>query len=656
MGSRFEFCDFQFDARTGELKDHQGTLTLLRPKTAALLEYFLTHANEPLSRECLLERIWDEEIVAGHNLTQSISELRKALGENGRGTRFIKTIPKKGYLWLEAPKQADVVSIPSTGKQPSGSRNSLKKNRYRATGRFAIIAAALLLLFAGIYYFRHFPGAARKESSARPLRVALLPIANETGDPSLNWVRFGLLEMAVQYMEMTNMVSPMQPPDIIRFWNAAATGSVMELSEHDLNELLGGFDMDVVLCLGFYQNKGERPYRLEVRKHKADGQKQKWTFPLRSPFDLLTTLPLTLRSGEPDTDRWPMPDEIFPGDDYVNRTLLWGLHYFRLRDFQSAEPFFEVTLQLAPEFAPAKLRLAGCRRGMGKFSEAEALVDEVLADKNVHTNPTLHARALNEKGSLELKKGNHDEGLCFLLESLEIAEARLGPFEQAGILTTLGSSFYLPEHLDQAREWQLRALVIGDQWSLPCPIFSNLCNLGNGFSLLNDMETAMVYWSEAFRQSVLLGTQSEIATLMNNMAKVAYMDGDLLLAEQMCQDSYSIRNQHGDTINASSTLLNLFHIYRADGRLELARKVLKEALGAFRKLEYPSGLLDCYYLLGMDAREQGDWDTARTHLKKALEVAQSMDHQPGIESLRKVLAETPPPTVHGTAVTDREFR
>lgn len=54
-----------------------------------------------VSREELLDRVWHDAVVNEEALSRAVSELRKALGDDPRRPRYVKTIHKSGYLLLE---------------------------------------------------------------------------------------------------------------------------------------------------------------------------------------------------------------------------------------------------------------------------------------------------------------------------------------------------------------------------------------------------------------------------------------------------------------------------------------------------------------------------------------------------------------------------
>lgn len=55
------------------------------------------------SRDALLDAVWPEQSVGEEVLTQAITELRRALGDDFRQPRFIETVHKTGYRLLPRP-------------------------------------------------------------------------------------------------------------------------------------------------------------------------------------------------------------------------------------------------------------------------------------------------------------------------------------------------------------------------------------------------------------------------------------------------------------------------------------------------------------------------------------------------------------------------
>jgi len=73
----------------------------LTPKAVAILEYLMTHADELISRERLLNTVWGWDYpVGGRVIDTRIAELRKALKDDASAPRYIETIPGQGYRYV----------------------------------------------------------------------------------------------------------------------------------------------------------------------------------------------------------------------------------------------------------------------------------------------------------------------------------------------------------------------------------------------------------------------------------------------------------------------------------------------------------------------------------------------------------------------------
>ncbi len=80
------------------LSSRELTLT---PKAAALLEYLMTHPDELITRERLLDAVWGWDYPTGTRTVDTrIAELRRALDDDPGTPRFIETVTGQGYRFL----------------------------------------------------------------------------------------------------------------------------------------------------------------------------------------------------------------------------------------------------------------------------------------------------------------------------------------------------------------------------------------------------------------------------------------------------------------------------------------------------------------------------------------------------------------------------
>jgi DNA-binding winged helix-turn-helix (wHTH) protein len=190
---KYRFGDF-------ELLPTQGVLSLagvrvpLMPKPLATLLVLVEHAGETVSKDDLLSQIWPDTAVEENNLTQSISTLRKVLGEKRGENRFIATEPGNGYRFVaavtkieDAPlsPQETVISFAPNGfsQHPSPAR--------RPALLLALAGVTLLAVVAGVFLWaRNSAGSIVAHKS-----VAVLGIRDLSKGSSEAWLQTALSEM-----------------------------------------------------------------------------------------------------------------------------------------------------------------------------------------------------------------------------------------------------------------------------------------------------------------------------------------------------------------------------------------------------------------------------------------------------------------------------
>ncbi|MEJ2735646.1 MAG: response regulator transcription factor [Anaerolineae bacterium] len=73
----------------------------LTPKAIALLEYLMTHPDELLSRDRLLDTVWGWDYPTGTRTVDTrIAELRRALEDDPGAPQYIETVPGQGYRFV----------------------------------------------------------------------------------------------------------------------------------------------------------------------------------------------------------------------------------------------------------------------------------------------------------------------------------------------------------------------------------------------------------------------------------------------------------------------------------------------------------------------------------------------------------------------------
>jgi len=229
----YEFGDFRLDAEHLMLY-RRGEAIPLAPKAAETLLVFIERRGQILSKEELIGQIWPDAFVEESNLFLYLSVLRKILGNERSGTPYLETLKRRGYRFngtvqlisdgsWEEPHSApvhviepidsfrsattdslsvnDLLTDPSVWRQTNPAVNDLPESRrdwplrrssFAAIGVIALVALAL----SYTYFF------SRRSINRQSINsIAVMPFANESGDPKLEYLSDGLAGDLIESLE-----------------------------------------------------------------------------------------------------------------------------------------------------------------------------------------------------------------------------------------------------------------------------------------------------------------------------------------------------------------------------------------------------------------------------------------------------------------------
>lgn len=85
----------------------------LRPKVWALLRYLAERPGVLVTKNELHAAVWGDTVVSDDTLTQTLGELRQALGDRARAPRVIETVHRRGFRFI-----ARLEGTPGGGQGP----------------------------------------------------------------------------------------------------------------------------------------------------------------------------------------------------------------------------------------------------------------------------------------------------------------------------------------------------------------------------------------------------------------------------------------------------------------------------------------------------------------------------------------------------------
>src|SRR6266481_1873735 len=100
------FDDFYLDARNRQLS-RKGEPVALNSKYLDVLLMLVKHSGQLVEKQRIFDEVWDGVFVTDAALTQCIKDIRKQLGDDASSPRYIKTVPKHGYIFIGTVIEAD---------------------------------------------------------------------------------------------------------------------------------------------------------------------------------------------------------------------------------------------------------------------------------------------------------------------------------------------------------------------------------------------------------------------------------------------------------------------------------------------------------------------------------------------------------------------
>ena len=218
MNNLYRFGQFALDSRKRTVSRADSPISLT-PKAFDVLLFLVQNPNRLVTKEELLQAVWGDTFVEEGNLTQYISHLRKALGDNPEDTRLIVTIARKGYQFtadVTVAETADTaiqaaVQVSTAESSLADTQPALRspadepvprapKNWRKAA--FVGASAFILVVVVGYMSWRQFRAITPPKSEK--IMLAVLPFENLTGDPNKEYLADGLTEETISQLGRLN--------------------------------------------------------------------------------------------------------------------------------------------------------------------------------------------------------------------------------------------------------------------------------------------------------------------------------------------------------------------------------------------------------------------------------------------------------------------
>ena len=381
----------ELDTRRRQLR-FDGKAVDVQPKVFDLLAYLVLHRDRVVSKDELFDKVWPSVVVSDASLSQTIKRARDHFRLAGFQDDIIRTVARKGYQF-DHPVSVVEAGEPevSATTPPPASKTPPSK------WRIPLLLGGIILLSSLMIFWPPSPedtpsgepvAAVNSASTPSTNAIAVLPFANLTPDPDFVYFTDGMTETLINNLATVPGLRVIARTSAYR---ADRSGDDLEVIGRSLNV--------AQVLRGSVQRDGDM-LRISTRLLRTSDGAQLWSHQYsRTLDDIFAVQDDIARSTVEEISKSVTIDLDAPSTSAVAETAAASRAYqlvlrgnrlrreARKESVLEAEALFREAREIAPDYAPALLRLSEVVRYRGvtgsmprddAFREALTLAQEAV--------------------------------------------------------------------------------------------------------------------------------------------------------------------------------------------------------------------------------------------------------------------------------------
>jgi len=615
---RTRFSAFEVDLRSGEVYKH-GIRLKLQDQPFQVLAVLLEHPGDVVTREELRERLWpaDTFVDFDSGLNSAIKKLRDVLGDSAEEPRYIETLPRRGYRFIDLVENGEIPASRGGHEKLAVMPPQAVPRPWFKTRSFMIGCGVALLVVGTFMVWRVFftPPALTETDT-----ILLASFVNKTGNPIFD----DSLDKALEVKLTESPFLSLLPEADVR--------STMGMMRHDPKDRVTQ-ELGIEICkrrglkavvVPEIVSVGNR-YLITLQAIDAQSQKiiARRQVEAKTKDDVIAALgkagsQLRKRLGESlnSLEKFDAPlDLATTGSLEALQAYRAGQTLYRSGKQREAAPFFERAVELDPQFCSAFDMLGMVYNNVGdqqasrkNFAKAFELKDRRLTQEENFRITALYHSAIT---------GNLEKELAVLALYKEAYPRSADAYNLSGRAYAL---FGQPD------------LALRDfYWAIdhsPVPSVSYYTNAAHALLILGRFDEAkklLDQWGQkgsppisqqimryriaviqndpATMERIARATQADDVRWLDMQLKLAFLRGDLKKLRSLSDSLVKQQNHLGRTANAADQLAWHGHMEAFVGRYDLAKDLCHRAVQASEDHDYVFDL--CAKALGNAGDEAG---------------------------------------------------
>jgi TolB-like protein/DNA-binding winged helix-turn-helix (wHTH) protein/Tfp pilus assembly protein PilF len=351
------FDDYELDVRAGELRK-RGVRLRLQGQPLQVLAALLNRAGDVVTHEELRAQIWtaDTFVDFDHSLHNAIARLREVLGDSAETPRYIETLPRRGYRFIAPVNRTETQSPdpPTPSERPKEAPYGLRPSRSRTL----LAATILTLLVVAVVVWLARTGTHPTNAAPRLNSIAVLPLANLSGDPSEEFFVDGMTDQLITDLAKVGSLRVISRTSVMQYKG----------TKKDLPEIARELKVDAIVE-GSVIRSGQR-VRVTAQLLAAPADQHLWaeTYDrdlgdiLKLQGEVTNAIAEQVRAQLTPTQQALIrrAQAVNPGayDAYLNGRLYFVNEFTKPDSLKKAQRYFEESIQKDPSFALAYAGLA----------------------------------------------------------------------------------------------------------------------------------------------------------------------------------------------------------------------------------------------------------------------------------------------------------
>jgi len=344
------FGSFVLDEAAGELREN-GVSRRLHPQAFRVLVLLAGRSGQVVSRQEIRQWLWGErkylDFEGGINF--SVNQIRSALRDSAETSRYIRTLPRRGYCFTVPPSEMPAAA------QPTSHPPQISEARRVKSAAIAALLAASLTIPGGDTTDSHRPPLSAKDT------VVIADFANTTGDGVFDDTLKQALTIALRQSPFLNVLPDSKARATLRMMGradqrmtpqlsrevclrtgsqAALDGSISVLGRHYV------VDVNAIAC-----SSGETLVNEQVEAGSKEAV-------LSALSRAASRLRAELGESLPSVQKFDAPVEATTSSLDALQSYSTGLKVLTAQGDAPSVPFYRRAIELDPDFSMAYVALA----------------------------------------------------------------------------------------------------------------------------------------------------------------------------------------------------------------------------------------------------------------------------------------------------------